>query len=527
MYQRYQLRLRVILLCCSCVFLSACFRESVAQNDTIGPKKVYLFKQILADYCGKSFFGTVYVTSGDDVVYEANCGPRNLSSYTHFMRIATQHNIDTNTPGVKYQVGLNTSDSKYRIGSNTKEFTAALLQKALLQEEIETKTIGDYLSWFPNNECKDITLHNLLTMSSGIANYSDNPEVYLNWGWRPYLYEPGLNLNGPEAFSNRICTCQKQGGVPSFKPGEKFEYSNCNYYLLGNIIEQLEAEEQGDFNSLQGKIPSEFYFGNILEQKILNELKMHDSGTFNAIGVYENMTTGYVDKDNPLLPYTTGRLPDTGLADCQDITGLPDCADILESPYSNPMVLYSAGNMYSTVEDMHLWDKGLYGDSILDDEQKKRAFTPYQKADNCTQEDKECEAAQDGNEPQDTQPDSVSQCEYFGYGWFVNYIPKTYTEELDCPDTPISPDEMEKLQGYERFVSYSGNYPYSWVTSFSRLLDRNQAVMVFSNYNKTGYETDCIAQGIRNVIFYNKAYRSKHCQGVLNGGNHKKLFEWY
>ncbi|WP_194867622.1 serine hydrolase domain-containing protein [Pseudoalteromonas sp. PPB1] len=520
MNQLCYLQLRVILLCCSCVFLSACFKESVAQDDRIGLKKVDLFKQILADYCGNSFFGTVYVTSGDDVVYEANCGPRNIPSYTQFMTFATQHNIDTNTLGAKYQVGFNTSDSKYRIGSNTKEFTAALLQKKLSQEEIETKTIGDYLSWFPKNACKDVTLHNLLTMSSGIDNYSDNPEVYLNWGWRPFLYEPGLNLNGPEAFSNRFCTCQKQGGVPSFTPGEKFEYSNCNYYLLGNIIEQLAARKQG-------KIPSEFYFGNILKRKILDKLAMADSGTFNAIGVYENMTTGYVDKDNPLLSDTTGRLPDMGL---------PDYPNILESPYSNSMVLYSAGNMYSTVKDMHRWDKGLYGNLILDHDQKEIAFTPYQKADNgaqgdkecqAAQDDKECQAAQDGNEPQDTQPDSVSQCEYFGYGWFVNYIPKIYTEELDCPDTPISPDEMEKLQGFEKFVSYSGNYPYSWVTSFSRLLDRNQAVMVFSNYNKTGYETDCIAQEIRNVIFYNKAYRSKHCQNVLNGGMRKQLFEWY
>ncbi|AZZ99143.1 serine hydrolase domain-containing protein [Pseudoalteromonas sp. R3] len=525
MYQRYQPRLRVILLCCSCVFLSACFKESVAQDHTIGPKKVGLFKQILADYCDTSFFGTVYVTSGDDVVYEANCGPRNLSSYTHFMRIAKQHKFDPDTLDPEYQVGLNTSDSKYRIGSNTKEFAAALLQKALRQEEIETKTIGDYLSWFPNNECKDITLHNLLTMSSGIDNYSNNPEVYLNWGWRPFLDEPGLNLNGPEAFSYRFCTCQKQGGAPSFTPGSKFEYSNCNYYLIGNIIEQLNAGKQGD-------IPSEFYFGNILKQDILSELKMHDSGTFNAIGVYENMTTGYVDKDNLLLSDTTGRLPETGVSDCQAITGLPDCADILESPYSNPMVLYSAGNMYSTVKDMHLWDKGLYGDSILNDEQKKRAFTPYQKAGNEAQDDKECQAekthnkVQRGKKPRGKKNDRAFQCEYFGYGWFVNYVPKHHRKKIHCPDKPSSSNIMNKKK-YEKFVSYSGNYPYSWVTSFSRLLERNQAVMVFSNYNKAGYETDCIAQEIRNVIFYNKAYRSKHCKDVLIGAEQKQLFEWY
>ncbi|ALU44584.1 serine hydrolase domain-containing protein [Pseudoalteromonas rubra] len=504
MNQRYQLRLRVLLLCGLCVFLSAYFKESVALDYTIGPAKIKSFNKILADYCDTSFFGTVYVTSDKDVVFEANCGPRNISSYTEFQKVAKDQNIDA-----KYQFGLNTSDSKYRIGSNTKEFTAALLQKTLSQEKLETTSIGDYLSWFPNNACKDVTLHNLLTMSSGIDNYSDNPEVFLNWGLRPYPGEPGLNLNGPEAFSYRFCTCQKQGGIPRFTPGTEFEYSNCNYYLIGNIVEQLEAKKQG-------YIHSEYYFGNILKQKILDKLyvddkwNMEDSGTFNAVGVYENMTTGYVYKGNQFLPIAAGRLPVTD--------GPEPYENILESPYSNPMVLYSAGNMYSTVKDMHRWDQSLYGDLILNFQQKKIAFTPYQKAES---------EARDGNKLRGKKNDRTFQCEYFGYGWFVNYVPKHHRKKIHCPETPISPDEMEKLAGYEKFVSYSGNYPYSWVTSFSRLLERKQAVMVFSNYNKTGYETDCVAQEIRNVIFYNKGYRSEHCKDVLNNQEQKQLFEWY
>ncbi|MEC4090536.1 serine hydrolase domain-containing protein [Pseudoalteromonas rubra] len=453
-----------------------------------------LFKQILADYCDEMlFFGSVYITSGEEVVYEANCGPRDIQSYTQFKQFAQHYHLDEVTSDAKYQVGLNTSDSKYRIGSNTKEFAAALLQQMLSQEVLETTTIGDYLPWFPNNACKDVTLHNLLTMSSGIVDYSGNPKVYLDWGWRPYLGEVSLNLNGPEAFSNLFCTCEQQGGATKFVPGTLFEYSNCNYYLIGNIIEQLKANKQG-------YISPEYYFGNILEQRILSTLEMDDSGTFNAIGIYEKMTTGYIYKDNQFLPCTTGRLPDTG--------GPEPYQNIFENPYSNPMVLYSAGNMYSTVKDMHTWDLSLYGDLILDEQQKANAFTPYQKV---------------SDESEDHTADHAFQCEYFGYGWFVNYVPKYDRRKIYCPETFELPGKMKELNKHEKFLSYSGSYPYSWVTSFSRLLDRKQAVMVFSNYNQTGYETDCIAQEIRNVIFYGEQHRSEQCENVLNGNTQRAL----
>ncbi|CAM4006504.1 serine hydrolase [Pseudoalteromonas byunsanensis] len=446
-------RFKIMVLCFISLILASCLqKKSVAKNTTITASQIEMIETTVNDYCNKMvFFGTIYVTAADQVVYEANCGPQNM-----------QYEVD------------NTIKSKYRIGSNTKAFAAAILMRMLEGKDLRTQTIGDYLPWFPKNQCADVSVHHLLTMSSGIDNYSDNEQVYDNYGWRPFLYDKTTDLNGPEGFSNRFCTCTEQGDAPSFTPGSQYQYSNCNYYLIGNIIEQLAAGQQGDINR-------EFWFENILKEQILDPLNMTDSGSFSAIGIYKNMTTGYIYKGNQYLPLANGRPPEIG--------GPAPYEDILVNPYSNPLVLYSAGEMYSTVEDMHKWDQGLYGTQVLDDVQKLAAFAPY------------------------SNTGSTESCEYYGYGWFVTFIdPNQYGKVSDCPQNPTDTN----LRKYEKFLQYSGSYPYSWVTSFNRLLERDQSVMVFSNYVKTGTESDCISSEIRNIIFYSDSHRTTACQGVLD-----------
>ncbi|MFK3866244.1 serine hydrolase domain-containing protein [Pseudoalteromonas rhizosphaerae] len=445
-------KFKIMVVCLLSLILASCLqKKSVAKNVTITAAQIEMIATTVQEYCDTLvFFGTVYITSADAVVYEANCGPQNM-----------QYDI------------ANTTESKYRIGSNTKAFAATMLMKMLKGKDLRTQTIGDYLPWFPKNQCADVSLHNLLTMSSGINNYSDNEDVYDNYGWRPFLYDQTLNLNGPEDFSNRFCTCTEQDEKPTFTPGSKYQYSNCNYYLVGNIIEQIAAGSQGD-------IDRNFWFENLLKEQILDPINMNDSGSFSAIGVYKNMTTGYISNQNPYLPLANGRPPLVG--------GPAPYENILKNPYSNPLVLYSAGDMYSTVTDMHKWDQALYTSKILDEAQKLVAFAPYSNTGNST------------------------QCEYYGYGWFVTFIdPLQFGKVADCPSDPADAN----LRQYEKFLQYSGSYPYSWVTSFNRLVERDQSVMVFSNYVKTGLESDCIASEIRNIIFYSDKHREDKCQAIL------------
>ncbi|MEC4088862.1 serine hydrolase domain-containing protein [Pseudoalteromonas rubra] len=446
-------RLNIMVMCLISLALASCLQnKSTAKDTTITAEQIEKIDISVRAYCDAMvFFGTIHVTSADKVVYEYHCGPQNI-----------QYDIP------------NSVKSKHRIGSNTKAFAAAILMRMLKGKDLRTETVGDYLPWYPKNQCADVTLHNLLSMSSGIPDYSNEVEVYENWGWRPYLYDKELDLNGPEGFSNRFCTCEDQGGQPSFAQGSQYNYSNCNYYLVGNIIEQLAAGTQGD-------IDRSFWFSNILKEQILDPLDMSESGSFSAIGIYSNMTTGYIYKDNQYLPTANGRPPEVG--------GPAPYEDILVNPYSNPLVLYSAGDMYSTVGDMQKWDQALYTNQILDEAQKLAAFAPYQNT------------------------GSSSECEYYGYGWFVTYIdPNQYGKVPDCPDDPSDTN----LRKYEKFLQYSGSFPYSWVTSFNRLIERDQNIKVFSNYVKTGTESDCIAHEIRSIVFYNDKHRTEACQTVLD-----------
>jgi CubicO group peptidase (beta-lactamase class C family) len=110
----------------------------------------------------------------------------------------------------------NTPQTKFRLGSITKQFTAMtfmqLHEKGLL-------TIDDplikYYPNFPNGE--KITIHHLLTHTSGIPNFTSFPE-----------YTKTMMLSSPpektiERFMHKSL---------EFEPGEKFRYSNSGYIVL-------------------------------------------------------------------------------------------------------------------------------------------------------------------------------------------------------------------------------------------------------------------------------------------------------
>lgn len=111
----------------------------------------------------------------------------------------------------------------FRIGSVTKPYTASLVLRLVaagtlsLDDVIETWVVG-----VPNGATA--TLRHLLTHTSGIFNYTNDPQVYtqLTKTWTP-------------AELVAIAAAQP----PSFAPGTSWEYSNTNFVLLGMIAEQV------------------------------------------------------------------------------------------------------------------------------------------------------------------------------------------------------------------------------------------------------------------------------------------------
>lgn len=123
----------------------------------------------------------------------------------------------------------NENDTKFRIGSITKMFTATMVLQLMEENKLTPETkLGTYYPNIPN--ANDITIEQLLTHHSGLYNFTD--EEYLKFHTQAKTQQEILDLLAKQ--------------TPDFKPGERGEYSNTNYILLGYIIEKLTGESYAE-----------------------------------------------------------------------------------------------------------------------------------------------------------------------------------------------------------------------------------------------------------------------------------------
>src|SRR5215813_2874705 len=156
----------------------------------------------------------------------------------------------------------NTPKTKFHIASITKAFTAAsimlLEERGLLHTgDVLTKYIADY----PNGD--KITIHHLLTHTSGIPNINNFPQ-YNDWS------------RFPQTTASLI---EKFKTLPlNFQPGARYDYSNSNYNVLAFIIEKVSGKSFGDF----------------LKENIFDPLDMKDTAhDGDASAIIKNVAAGY------------------------------------------------------------------------------------------------------------------------------------------------------------------------------------------------------------------------------------------
>lgn len=210
----------------------------------------------------------------------------------------------------------NTSETKFRIGSITKQFTAAcILQLA----EVNKLSLNDKLSkFFPDYPKGDsVTIHMLLDHTSGIANFTALPDFdkvgRLSWSKDSII----------DFFKNKPY---------NFSPGTKFNYSNSGFFLLGCIIEKVSGQSYNDY----------------LRQHILDKLGMTNTG---------------VDRLDSILHFRAKGYSKNG-------------SHYVNAEFISMEWPFSAGVLYSTLDDMYKWDRALYGSSVLSEASKKKMFTP-------------------------------------------------------------------------------------------------------------------------------------------------------
>ena len=242
------------------------------------------------------FMGTVLLSEGDHVLLSRGYGQANLD----------------------WQIN-NSPDVKFRIGSLTKQFTSALI--LMLQQDGKlsiTEPVTKYLPSAPVAWSK-ITLAQLLGHVSGIANFTDDP-AFSAWSASPRSETEELAFIESKPLTD--------------EPGSKFSYSNSNYEVLGAVIERVSGKS----------------YGEVLRQRILEPLGMHDTG---------------LDSDELILPERA-----QGYQPSRHGNGLEQArSESLSIPWA-------AGSIYSTTGDLLRWERGLFGGKVLTPASLKLMLTP-------------------------------------------------------------------------------------------------------------------------------------------------------
>ncbi len=214
------------------------------------------------------------------------------------------------------------ADMVLNLASVTKQFTAIAILILFEQGQLDLDDpIEAHIPEFPASD-PAITIQHLLSHTSGIINYTSLPE------WLPLIRED----ISPDGLINLF----RAKPLP-FPPGQRFDYSNSGYALLGRIIERVSGMTYGDF----------------IGKAIFNKLGMRSSRYDNQRTVVPRLAPGYDQENGTFVP----------------------------AKYISRSHIYSAGALMSTVDDLQTWDESLYTDQLLKLETLNRAFTPFRLCD--------------------------------------------------------------------------------------------------------------------------------------------------
>jgi len=171
----------------------------------------------------KNFNGTIYMKLGNDFEYLSSKGAANSNKH-----------ID------------NSVNTRFYIGGITKQFTAAAV---LMLSEKKKLSLDDTLDkYFPDYAAGGkVTVKQLLNMTSGINTYVlhndiTTPSNYLIGDLDEKVKEDNSAKENKELILDWIFS-QKL----IFAPGTKFDESESNYFLLGEIIEQASGMSYADY----------------------------------------------------------------------------------------------------------------------------------------------------------------------------------------------------------------------------------------------------------------------------------------
>lgn len=216
------------------------------------------------------------------------------------------------------ELGINmTPDNVFQIGSMTKQFTAVAILMLEQQGKLNVSDpISKYIKDYPSGD--KITIHHLLTHTSGIKDFTKMKTL--------------STIAQKEMKPEMMVDFFKNEPV-DFLPGEKFDYNNSGYVVLGYIIELV-----------SGQTYEEFIKKNIFEKAGMN----HSYYATDRLLIPQR-ASGYHQKEHGFVNKTV-------------------------ISFSVP---FSSGSLMSTVDDMLKWQQALNQNVLLNSAETQKAFQKY------------------------------------------------------------------------------------------------------------------------------------------------------
>jgi len=216
------------------------------------------------------------------------------------------------------ELGVNlTKENVFQLGSMTKQFTAIAILMLEEQGKLNVKhALSKYVPDYPAGD--SISIHHLLTHTSGIKDFTKMKSI--------------KDIAQKEMTPKMLVDFFKNEPI-DFKPGEKFDYNNSGYVLLGYIIEFVSGETYEDY----------------IEKHIFQKVGMNQSYYATDRQLIFKRAYGYQKKDSGYVNKTV-------------------------ISYSVP---FASGSLMSTTTDMLKWQNALNQNVLLKAETSKKAFNKY------------------------------------------------------------------------------------------------------------------------------------------------------
>lgn len=212
-----------------------------------------------------------------------------------------------------------TSSDRFQLASTSKPFTAVAVM--MLQEDGKINIEDPAINYLPDFPFPNVTVKNLLQHRSGLPNYVHVADQY--WDYRKPITNNDIT---PllKAHKDKL----------DFTPGTCFRYCNTNYAYLALIIEKVTGKT----------------FAEVLRERIFSRIGMENSFVYDCNApVCSNVVKGY--------SYSSRR-------------------GFYERPADYLDGVVGDKGVYSTVEDMFLFDKALYNNNFLSKKSLDLAFSP-------------------------------------------------------------------------------------------------------------------------------------------------------